>query len=323
MSQQLDFFPSGESPPNTGSGLVKPKAERSDIASEDAMIRQLRATGRYRILKKSEPRPVALKPRPEFLLRGVIVDVETTGLNHRSDEIIEIAAIAFTFDPTGTVGDVTGVYAGLQQPMRPIPADITRLTGITDEMVAGQLIDTGSLRALIDPADLIIAHKADFDRPFCEAFSALFSGKAWACSATEIDWLARGIEGTKLAYLMSEHGLFHEGHRALDDCFALLEVLTTVRERERPPAFSELYAASQRLLIRVFAEHSPFDMKDHLKARGYCWTDGSDGQPKSWWIDVAEEALEDELKYLRSEIYCWEEAEPLVSRLSAFERFRS
>lgn len=31
-------------------------------------------------------------------------------------------------------------------------------------------------------------------------------------------------------------------------------------------------------------------MKDALKIRGYRWNDGSDGRPKSWWIEVAEEA---------------------------------
>jgi hypothetical protein len=29
----------------------------------------------------------------------------TTSLNHRSDEIIEVGAIAFTFDPSGTIGE--------------------------------------------------------------------------------------------------------------------------------------------------------------------------------------------------------------------------
>jgi DNA polymerase-3 subunit epsilon len=28
-----------------------------------------------------------------------------------------------------------------------------------------------------------------------------------------------------LGYLLNDYGLFHEGHRALDDCEALLEVL--------------------------------------------------------------------------------------------------
>ncbi|MBB3313300.1 hypothetical protein FHT78_005092 [Rhizobium sp. BK196] len=50
--------------------------------------------------------------------------------------------------------------------------------------------------------------------------------------------------------------------------------------------------------MRFFFEHSPFDIKDRLRKRGYRRTDGSDGPPNSSWIDVTEEMLEDELKYL-------------------------
>jgi len=49
-------------------------------------------------------------------------------------------------------------------------------------MVAGQVIDVARLKSLIEPVDLIIAHNAGFDRPFCEAFSPMFCNKAWACS---------------------------------------------------------------------------------------------------------------------------------------------
>lgn len=45
-------------------------------------------------------------------------------------------------------------------------------------MVAGQMTDMQAVRTLVEPADLIIAHNAGFDRPFCEAFSADFSDKA-------------------------------------------------------------------------------------------------------------------------------------------------
>lgn len=107
----------------------------------------------------------------------MILDTETTGLNHRKDEIIEIGAVAFTFDAAGTIGDVIGVYGGLQEPSAPNPSGITRLTGITDEMVAGQMIDLHQLHAIIEPADLIIAHNAGFDRQFCEAFSSIFAGR--------------------------------------------------------------------------------------------------------------------------------------------------
>lgn len=94
----------------------------------------------------------------------------------------------------------------------------------------------------------------------------------------------------------------------MDDCSALLEVLAENCAGLGLTPFAELYQASQRSRIRIFAESSPFDMKDHLKARGYRWSDGSDGRPKCWWTEIAEEGLDDELRYLRSEIYRWEEA---------------
>ncbi|MBB4116404.1 DNA polymerase-3 subunit epsilon [Rhizobium sp. BK226] len=326
MAEQFDMFSQETSRDRVvtraASGVAKLEQPTIPMNEED-MVRYLSETGRYRILRKLVPRAIAPFPRPEYSLKGIILDTETTGLNARKDEIIEIGVIAFTFDATGNIGDVTGVYGGLQQPSVSIPSDITRLTGITNEMVAGQSIDIAALKALIEPADLLIAHNAGFDRPFCEVFSHLFSGKAWACSNSEIDWSSRGYEGTKLGYLIGQAGCFHEGHRAVDDCFALLEVLAREVGGSASTAFAELYEASQMSRVRIFAENSPFDMKDHLKARGYRWSDGSDGRPKSWWIEVGEEALDDELHYLRAEIYRYPDADPPIKRLTAFDRFRA
>ena len=155
-------------------------------SSDEDMARTLEESGNYRVLRKLTARPIATVRRPEFSRLGVILDTETTGLNHRSDEIIEIGAVAFTFDDGGGIGDIVGIYGGLQQPSRPIPSEVTRLTGITDAMVEGQVIDIQPLADLIEPADLIIAHNAGFDRPFCEAFSTIFAGKAWALSLIHI-----------------------------------------------------------------------------------------------------------------------------------------
>jgi DNA polymerase-3 subunit epsilon len=287
------------------------------------MLRILEATGRYRILTKLEPRKIIDVRRPGFTLTGVIVDTETTGLDPRQHEIIEIGLVAFTFNEEGDVGDVFGVYGGLQQPMNPIPPEITQLTGITDEMVAGQVLDMAAVRAIVEPADLVIAHNAGFDRPFWETLNDLFALKAWACSVSEIDWSSRGYEGTKLGYLIGQSGYFHDGHRALDDCFALLEVLAGAQGGAERSAFAELYQASQRSRVRIFAENSPFDLKDHLKAWGYRWADESDGRPKSWWIEIAEEGLEAELHFLRAEIYRWPDADPPLHRLTASRRENS
>ncbi|PDT07924.1 3'-5' exonuclease [Rhizobium sp. M1] len=318
---QLDMFAKPSPAVAKARAPSRRPLSQSAASTDEDMARTLEESGNYRILRKLTARPIATVRRPEFSRLGVILDTETTGLNHRNDEIIEIGAVAFTFDDDGAIGDIVGIYGGLQQPSRPIPPEITRLTGITDAMVEGQVIDMRSLSALIEPADLIIAHNAGFDRPFCEAFSRIFAGKAWACSVSEIDWSARGFEGTKLGYLVGQAGYFHEGHRAVDDCHALLEILDRQHGEGESP-FAEIYRASQRSRIRIFAEHSPFEMKDHLKARGYRWSDGSDGRLKSWWIEVGEDDLGDELSYLRAEIYRWREADPPTVRLTAFDRFK-
>lgn len=323
MKQQFDLFGTGEAREPEVKSQSPSKHDVRGIADEIEMVRRLEETGRYRVLRKLDSRAIADVPRPGFALRGAIVDTETTGLNARKDEIIEIGIVAFSFDEAGNIGDVTDFYGGLQQPNVAIPADITRLTGITDVMVAGQTINIARVQALIEPADLIIAHNAGFDRPFCETFSQVFAPKAWACSVSEIDWSARGFEGTKLGYLIGQAGYFHDGHRAVDDCFALLEVLARGGSEKGNTPFAELFAASQRSRVRIFAEHSPFEMKDHLKARGYRWSDGSDGRPKSWWVEVADDMLDEELRYLRAEIYRWPDADPPIRRLTALERFKA
>lgn len=289
----------------------------------EEVARRLEEGGDYRVLRKLVPRPVVRRSESRYPNLAILVDTETTGLYHAKDEVIEIGAVAFTYEDGGKIGDVVGVYSGLRQPSSPIPPEITRLTGITDEMVAGQEIDRAALDALIEPADLIIAHNAGFDRPFCEKLSSSFVPKAWACSVTEVRWADLGFEGNKLGYLVGQSGLFHEGHRATDDCHALLEVLARPAGEGGAPPFGELLQSSARSRIRIFAENAPFDMKDHLKGRGYRWSDGSDGRPKAWWIEVDEGLYADELYYLRAEIYRWDEAEPPSVRLTAHDRFRA
>ncbi|MGO7208065.1 3'-5' exonuclease, partial [Rhizobium ruizarguesonis] len=177
---QLDMFAKASPAIAKVRGPSRRQPSQPTAYSDEDMARTLEESGNYRILRKLAARPIASVRRPEFSRLGVILDTETTSLNHRSDEIIEIGAVAFTFNDDGAIGDIVGIYGGLQQPSRPIPPEISRLTGINDAMVEGQLIDIQSLRTLIEPADMIIAHNAGFDRPFCEAFSKIFTGKAWA-----------------------------------------------------------------------------------------------------------------------------------------------
>ena len=253
---------------------------------------------------------------------AVIVDTETTGLDHRHDEVIEIGMIAFIHDAQGTVVDVVGSFNALHEPSRPISSEITRLTRITDVMVEGQKIDLDAVETFIADADLVIAHNAGFDRPFCERLTPGFGPKAWACSVKEVDWAEFGYEGSKLGYLVGQSGLFHTGHRAIDDCHALLEVLAAPLAEKAGSALARLLAKSEIDRIRIWAEGAPYELKDQLRRRGYRWSDGGDGQPRSWWVEVDEGLAEAEIAFLKGEVYM-RRVRPRAQRISGFERYKA
>lgn len=187
-------------------------------------------------------------------------------------------------------------------------------------MVAGQRIDEATVSAFVDDAVITIAHNSGFDRKFAERYWPVFEGRAWGCSATEVDWCSHGFAGAQLGYLLNGAGYFHQAHRAVDDCHALLEILDFVLPTTGAPALALLLDTARRKTVRIWAEQSPFELKDSLKRRGYRWSDGTDGWPKSWYIDVGESAVDHELAFLRTEVYL-RDVEPRLQTLTAFTRF--
>ena len=119
---------------------------------------------------------------------------------------------------------------------------------------------------------------------------------------------------------MNGAGFFHHAHRAVDDCHALLEVLACELPATGAPALALLLETARKPTVRVWAEQTPFELKESLKRRGYRWNDGSDGRPKSWYLDVCESVVEEELAFLKAEIYL-RDVEPQLQTMSAYTRF--
>jgi len=251
---------------------------------------------------------------------AIFLDLETTGLDPAKDEIIEIAMVPFNYSGDGRIFDVHEAYNELREPSSPISAEITQITGITNEMVAGHQINADKVAEVVEPAALIIAHHAAFDRRFAERAFDVFSTKAWACSMTQVPWKDEQLDGLKLEYLAMKSGFFYDAHRATTDCHAAIELLARPLPQSGTLALAALLDAARQPTCRVWAEGSPYDFKDILKARGYRWNDGNDGQPKSWYRDVSEDALDEELLYLHKEIYQREADVPVV-KITAFDRF--
>jgi DNA polymerase-3 subunit epsilon len=230
--------------------------------------------------------------------------------------------IAVTFDnTTGEFLNVIGTYSDFNEPTNPIPERVTMITGSTDEMVSCQLISESTIAAFVEDADLIVAHNAAFDRPFFDKAFPSLSNKSWACSLNDIDWLANGFDGAKLSHLLMQAGNFHEGHRAINDCWALLEILRQKSRVGEGTLFAELLKVSQRPRLRVTAMKTPFEMKDHLKERGYRWDGGSGGGAKGWWVEIDPAQKDAEVAYLRDEIFD-ARSELVIQELLSGNRFR-
>jgi DNA polymerase-3 subunit epsilon len=270
------------------------------------LARRLEATGNYRILRRLLPQQPTAAAAGCGNKVGIIVDFETTGLDPKKDEIIEVAMVKFCYSHSGHVTGVTGIFQAFNEPSRPIPANIFELTNITNEMVAGHRIDDAALENFVADANIVIAHNAAFDRKFAERSWPLFEHMHWACSATGVDWQQYGFGGAKLTYLITQSGFFHDAHRALDDCHATLEVLARRLPSTATTALGVLLDRARRKTFRIWAENAPFDLKETLKRRRYRWSDGSDGsdgRPRSWYIDVEQDKLDAELNFLRKEVY--------------------
>lgn len=286
----------------------------------ETLAQTLEATGDYRIIRRLKPRPRTTPPLGTPVRLGLLVDVETTGLDPWRDEIIELAMTPFTYGLDGAVFSVEESFQGLRQPSEPIAPEITAITGITNEMVVGQVIDPTVVAKFAAPASLVIAHNAAFDRRFLERFSDVFLTKPWACSLSQIDWAAEGFEGTKLAYLAQAAGFFYDRHRAMHDCLATVELLSTRLPRSGVTGLSRLLDGARGVTWRIWAENSPFDLKDTLKVRGYRWNGDPGPQPRAWYIDVPEAKREVEIQFLKTEIYR-RDVDPLMRKIDAYDRF--
>lgn len=286
----------------------------------EAMATTLEASGEYRVLRKLKSQPPQPEPKVQGVRTGLFVDVETTGLDPRHDEIIELAMTRFYYSPDGRIHGFGESFQGFRQPSRPIPPEVTAITGITDAMVEGHQIDPAAVASFAAPSAFVAAHNAGFDRRFLERFCDIFRTKPWACSMSQVDWAAEGHEGVKLAYLASGAGFFYDKHRAVNDCAAAIELLSSPLPRSGGLALAALLDAARRPTWRIRAEGAPFDLKDALKARGYRWDDGSSGAPRAWYVDVADADKGSELSFLQQEIYQREvDLHPI--RIDAYDRF--
>lgn len=301
--------------------LASARASAGVDTDTESLAALLEAHPDYRVLRRLRPRlhwPVACG---QAVCRVLVLDTETTGLEHARDKIMELALLRVDVDlATGLPLGEVQVYDGLEDPGMPIPQDVQDITGIDDAMVQGQRLDEERIAALLTGVDLVIAHNAGFDRPFTEARIPQFRHLAWACSFADINWKEQGRGSAKLESLALQMGWFYDAHRAEMDCHALLAVLTADLPLLAHTGLAHLMAQAHKPSYRLQATNAPFDAKDKLKARGYRWS----AEQKVWHTRVGDsKALQAEFDWLKEHAYHQRSAVVQFEKLDALVRYSS
>ncbi len=157
--------------------------------------------------------------------RYAVVDLETTGGMYKRDRITEVGIVIFDGE------EIIDKWSSFVNPERSIPPQITRLTGITNDMVAyaPKFYEVAKDIVLKTEGCIFVAHNVRFDYMFLRAeFERLgFTyTRRQLCSCRLSRSTFTDFESHSLGNLIKQFGIEVEHrHRALDDAIAATEVL--------------------------------------------------------------------------------------------------
>ncbi|MEO1516538.1 MAG: exonuclease domain-containing protein [Bacteroidota bacterium] len=161
-----------------------------------------------------------------------IIDVETTGGRAARDKITEIGIVLFDGE------NILETFESLINPERAIPSNITRITGISDDMVAEAPRFFEVARKIVDMTEgaVFVAHNARFDYNFIrEEFKRL--GYTYTRRLLDTVRLSRnsfpGLRSYSLGNLIKHFGIkVNRRHRALDDALATTDILGRILRQD-------------------------------------------------------------------------------------------
>ncbi|MCK8115159.1 helicase C-terminal domain-containing protein [Anaerosoma tenue] len=151
------------------------------------------------------------------------VDVETTGFDPASHEVIEVAAVL------ARGPEILDRWSSLVRPRGAVPLETTQLTGIDDAMLADApcMAEAGAHLARFVGDRAVVAHNAPFDRAFLEHASSGGCRLAgpWIDSLEVVRIALPRLRSHRLSDLARAFSLdAGRGHRAPDDAETLFGV---------------------------------------------------------------------------------------------------
>lgn len=159
----------------------------------------------------------------------VCVDLETTGLNPKTDRIIEVGMVKVR------EGKIVEQFSSLINPRQQLEERIEQITGITQKELENQPLQKEILPQILEflEEDVLLGHRVLFDYSFLKR---AFTNEKIPFERKGIDTLkiARKVvadcESKSLPKLCSHYGIEYHPHRALSDALATVELYRKLSE---------------------------------------------------------------------------------------------
>ncbi|PPA87927.1 3'-5' exonuclease [Brevibacillus laterosporus] len=153
------------------------------------------------------------------------IDLETTGLDHENDQIIEVAAIRTDLDR-----EYGRLHTFVQLDCGDLSPEITKLTGITNSDLGPGGIDSAEVHLIIRKFienSIVVAHFAPFDFAFLNEFGT--RPLHFVCTRSLAKLIAP-TESASLKDVCARYGIELNGHhRAMNDVLATIEVFRKLK----------------------------------------------------------------------------------------------
>ncbi|MBQ6888234.1 MAG: 3'-5' exonuclease [Lachnospiraceae bacterium] len=153
----------------------------------------------------------------------ICLDLETTGLNPKTDKIIEIGAVKVRN------GNIVESFQSFVAPERKLEKRIVELTGITDEMLKNAPPKEEIIPCFLEFAgdDILLGHSVLFDFSFIKR-TAVNCKLTFERQGIDTLKIARKflpeLESRSLGFLCSHYQIEHKAHRAMADAKATVNL---------------------------------------------------------------------------------------------------
>ena len=201
--------------------------------------------------------------KEEIIQSILILDTETTGLNEKEDELIEIGCILFHVPSKSVLSQVSfllPVCSNKAEEINGISPATTNLNQPWEDAIKFFL-------KLVDCSDLIVAHNVEFDKKWFGIGRLPDLKKKWVCSLEDINWSFKknlksrpSVTDLALAFQVPVWKL----HRALSDCYYIAEVFKKCENLEE----LLIKATEPRYLFKAIVS---YEQRGQAKQAGFRW----------------------------------------------------